>query len=44
MREQPIFALDTAAESRERTVGADHPVAGNDDGDGVAPIRETDRS
>ncbi len=40
MRQQPLLALQPAAISRERAVGADHPVTGHQDGNGIPPIRE----
>src|SRR5688572_23808525 len=36
--EQPGLALDAAAEAGEVTVGADHPVARDDDRQRVAPV------
>src|SRR5579859_965587 len=42
MREQPFFALQAAAEARQRAVGTDDAMTGNDDGNGIASIREAD--
>ena len=38
--EQPSLARQASAKAGERAVGADHAVAGHDDGDGVLPIGE----
>src|SRR5690606_30755763 len=40
--EQPALAEEPAAVPRERAVGADHPVAGDDDADRVRAVREPD--
>ncbi len=40
--EQFAFEIEAAAVSTERATGGDHPVAGNDDRDGVAVIRHAD--
>src|SRR5258708_5687481 len=39
MGEQPAFAVDTAAIARKACIRADHPVAWNDDGNWVRPIK-----
>src|SRR5258707_3151105 len=41
MGQQPFFAVDAAAKARQGTVGTDHPMTGDDDGNGIAAIRET---
>src|SRR3546814_1644473 len=38
MREQPALAVDAAAIAGQRPVGADHPVAGYGDADGVGAV------
>ena len=40
--EQPRFRLDSAGEAGERAVGADHPVARDDDREGVARVGGAD--
>ena len=41
--EQEPLAREPAAEADQAAVGPDHPVAGHDDGDRVAPVRGADR-
>src|SRR3954470_9088658 len=40
--EQRALHGQAAAEAHELAVGADHPVAGHDDGDRVAPVGQPD--
>ena len=42
MGEQPALAIESPAIAGQRSVCADHPMAGNDDGDGIGAIGETD--
>src|SRR5215475_10284397 len=42
MAEQPLFAVQAPAVAGERAVRADHPVAGHDDRDRVAPVGQPD--
>src|ERR1700730_13511592 len=44
MRQQPFLALDTAADTGQRAICADHSGTGNDDGNGIAAIRQTHRT
>lgn len=39
--EKGTLAVEAAAIAREVARGADHPVAGHDDRDGVAPVRQS---
>src|SRR5580704_11221292 len=40
--EQPLFAFEAAAVAGERTVSADHAMAGHDDADGIRTVGEAD--
>src|SRR3954464_5642465 len=42
--EEGLLALDAAGVAGEGAVGADHPVAGDDDRDGVAAVGQADRA
>ena len=44
MREQPALALQTAAIAGQRGVCADHPVARDNDRDGIGTIRKAHRA
>ena len=44
MEEQPALDGDTAAEACQRSVCTNNAVAGNDNTDGVASVREADRT
>jgi hypothetical protein len=39
MREQPTLAINAAAISRQRTIGANHAMAWNNDGDRIRAVR-----
>src|ERR1700743_3702936 len=41
--QQPLLALDSTAKARKRSIGAYDPVTGNNDGNGIAAIRESHR-
>src|SRR5580693_9309270 len=43
MTQQPFLALDAPAKAGQRTIGADDPMTGNDDGDWIAAIRQPNR-
>ena len=40
MRQEPAFAVEAAAIADEFAAGADHAMAGHDDGDGIGPVGE----
>ena len=40
--EEPAFAFDAAAVAGQRAIGADHAMAGYDDGDGIGTIGRAD--
>ena len=44
MMKQPFLTVKAAAVSPQGPIGGDDAVAGNDDGNGVAPIRRADGS
>jgi hypothetical protein len=43
MREQPLLAVETTAVPGQRSIRADHPMAGHQDGNGIASVRESHR-
>src|SRR5262245_9394602 len=43
MIEQPALAIEPAAVAGQRAVGADHAMAGNDNGNRISPIGGADR-
>lgn len=44
VREESALALEPAIVAGERSVGADHAVAGDDEADRVGTVAEADRS
>src|ERR1700733_6876498 len=44
MRKQPALARKAAAIARQRSVGADEPVAWYDDGNRIGAVRQSDRT
>src|SRR5262245_23533069 len=44
VRKQPALALDASAKSSERSIGADHTVAWNDDRKRIAAVRTAHRA
>src|SRR5260370_24752247 len=44
MIEEPLFGRQPATEPGQRTVGADDPVAGEHDADGIRAVRGAERS
>jgi len=44
VHQQPALALDSAPESSERAVRADHSVTGHDDRDRIAVVGAADRA
>src|SRR2546425_6509195 len=42
--EQPLLRWQAAAEAGQRTVGANDAMAGEDDADGIGPVRSAERA